>query len=143
MVKLKRRLCELTMKKPCRLNEVKAIVEAVGEHNFPQLMEPEPALSGKNVLHMAAWTGDLETIQYLMEMGRRYNTNAATTTTNMDIDVDVDVDVHDHLDLVNVVSTGVGNYSKSPICYAITQDRDDVIQYLLSEEHNATELHLS
>jgi hypothetical protein len=136
MVKLKRRLCELAMRKPGRLAEVKAIVEAVGEHNFPQLMEPEPALSGKNALHMAAWTGDLETIQYLMEMGRRYNNNAATTTTN----VDMDVHVHDHLDLVNVVSTGVGNYGKSPICYAITQDRDDVIQYLLSEEHNASVL---
>jgi hypothetical protein len=73
MVKLKKRVCELAMKKNGRLAEVNATVEAAAsQHQFPQLMEPEPALSGKNALHVAAWKGDFETIQYFIDQGRRH-----------------------------------------------------------------------
>jgi len=35
------------------------------------------------------------------------------------------------MDLVNIISLGEGNYGKTPIFYAITQDRDDVVNLLL------------
>jgi hypothetical protein len=44
----------------------------------------------KNALHLAAWKGDQESIKLLVEAG-----------------------VHHGLDLVNVISTGEGNYGKT------------------------------
>ena len=63
----------------------------------------------KNALHLAAWKGDLKSIEYLVEAGNKFG-----------------------LDLVNHVSIGEGNYGKSAIFYAITQDRDDVVKLLIS-----------
>jgi hypothetical protein len=67
----------------------------------------------KNALHLAAWKGDIESIMLLIEAGKKFN-----------------------LDLVNVISTGIGNYGKSPIFYAITQDRDDVVRLLIDSGSN-------
>ena len=44
----------------------------------------------KNALHLAAWKGDNESIELLIDAGRKYG-----------------------LDLVNVISTGDGNYGKT------------------------------
>ena len=82
-----------------------------------QLMQTEESSrsSSKNAMHLAAWKGDLDTTKLLVETGKTYK-----------------------IDLVNMISTGEGNYGKTPLFYAITQDRDDVVLYLLSQ--NATTL---
>ena len=40
------------------------------------------------------------------------------------------------LDLINVISIGEGNYGKTPIFYAITQDRNDAVNLLLDYHPN-------
>ena len=67
----------------------------------------------KNALHLAAWKGDLESMMHLTNAGLQYN-----------------------LDLVNNISIGEGNYGKTPIFYAITQDRDDAVSLLLDLNAN-------
>jgi len=67
----------------------------------------------KNALHLAAWKGDIRSVQLLIDTGIKYK-----------------------LDLVNIISTGIGNYGKTPIFYAITQDRDDVVRLLIESGSN-------
>ena len=58
---------------------------------------------GKSALHMAAWHGCLENVQLLLNMGCN----------------------------VNVIATGDYSYGKTPIFFAATRCRDDIVQYLL------------
>lgn len=92
-----------------RSDEVRELIEECGE-NFPSLMAVgKDGNFTKNALHLAAWKGDLKSIEYLVEAGNKFG-----------------------LDLVNRVSIGEGNYGKSAIFYAITQDRDDAVKLLIS-----------
>lgn len=87
------------------------MLDAIGDE-FPELMECEEYGFGgidKNALHTAAWKGDLETITLLIERGNAFG-----------------------LDLVNTVSVGSGNYGKTPIFYALTQCREDVVLLLIA-----------
>ena len=68
----------------------------------PELNEMDGG--GKNALHMAAWKGCLEHVKLLVDMGCN----------------------------VNAISTGEYSYGKTPIFFAATQSRDDVVQYLVS-----------
>lgn len=63
--------------------------------------------SGKAALHLAAWRGDLKVVEALVE------------------EYGADVDQ---------ISTGRHNYGKTPIFYALTRCRDDVVMYLLSRK---------
>lgn len=58
---------------------------------------------GKSALHMAAWQGCIENVQFLLEKGCN----------------------------VNVISTGKYSYGKTPIFFAATRCRNNVVQYLL------------
>ena len=58
---------------------------------------------GKSALHMAAWQGCLENVQLLLNMGCN----------------------------VNVIATGDYSYGKTPIFFAATRCRDDIVTYLL------------
>lgn len=61
---------------------------------------------GKNALHMAAWQGCIENVRFLVkEIGCN----------------------------VNVISTGEFSFGKTPIFFAATRCRNDVVQYLLAE----------
>lgn len=61
-------------------------------------------LSGKNAVHMAAWQGCMENLVYLLE---ELGCN------------------------VNVIATGEFSYGKTPIFFAATRARNDVVDYLL------------
>ena len=64
------------------------------------------ANDGKSALHMAAWKGSLENVKYLIE------------TLGCDI---------------NIFSKQEFSYGKTPIFFAATQSRQDVLEYLLSK----------
>jgi hypothetical protein len=59
---------------------------------------------GKNALHMAAWQGPLENVSYLLE----------------DFGCDI-----------NTIATGEFSYGKTPIFFAATRSRTNVVKYLL------------
>lgn len=65
-----------------------------------------PSSDGKNALHMACWMGCAENISLLLSLGCD----------------------------INAISTGKHNYGKSPIFYAITRGREEVVRYLLNYE---------
>ena len=62
---------------------------------------------------IAAWKGDIETVSIILIVSR-----------NMGIE------------LIDSISTGMGNYGKSAIFYAITQDREDVVRLLITQGAN-------
>jgi len=59
---------------------------------------------GKSALHIAAWQGQMETIDYLLQFGCN----------------------------INSIATGKFCYGKTPIFFAATTSRKDVIEYLLA-----------
>lgn len=61
------------------------------------------ALPGKSALQLAAWKGCLSNVQYLVQLGCD----------------------------INQYSTATFSYGKTPIFFALTQSRQDVVQYLL------------
>ena len=98
-------------KKKGNAEVLRRMLDAIGDE-FPELMDCEEYGFGgidKNALHTAAWKGDLETITLLIEKGNAFGLN-----------------------LVNTVSVGSGNYGKTPIFYALTQCREDVVLLLIA-----------
>jgi hypothetical protein len=65
------------------------------------------SIEGKNPLHLAAWQGCLENVSHLLELGCN----------------------------INAISTGEFSYGKTPIFFALTRSRDNVVSFLL--EHGA------
>lgn len=113
----KAKLLRTTARKKGRVEDMKKLVnEAVATGEFPQLFKVF-AEEGrdKNALHLCAWRGDFESVQLMV--------NTAKT-------------LYPDLDIVNTVSKGPGNYGKTPIFYALTQCREDVVRYLLEEGAN-------
>ena len=116
---LTRKAFNVAARKKGKANEVRRMIERMGD-KFPEYMtvdQPDGnnrfgGEMNKNALHYAAWKGDLETISLLI--------NAARERDDMDMDI------------VNVISTGEGNYGKTAIFYSITQCRDDAVLLLLS-----------
>lgn len=85
-----------------RLQELQELVQAE-----KWTAEEFSAPSGKNVVHIAAWHGGLETVRWLLQFGCD----------------------------VNTISTGQYSYGKTPIFFACTRGRNEVVQLLL--EHGA------
>lgn len=92
---------------------VRSIIKQAGD-GFPEIVAVGTEGNfTKNALHLAAWKGDPESIELLIDAGTEHG-----------------------LDLVNAISTGNGNYGKTPIFYSITQDRDDVVKLLVGRGAN-------
>ena len=109
----KLKLFRSTARKQGRVEEMKALVEeAVTTGVFPQLFKISIKDGiGKNALHICAWRGDFETVKLIVETAEV---------------------LYPTLDLVNVISEGQGNYGKTPIFFALTQCREDVVRYLVA-----------
>ena len=118
-MKLTRRLFHVTAKKKGKVNEVKQMIEMLGD-DFPSFMrvdtgagdEQFAAEHNKSAVHYAAWKGDIETVTLLLNECKRFQDEIG--------------------DAFNTISTGEGCYGKSPIFYAITQCRDDMVLHLLA-----------
>ena len=113
--KITRRLFQHTSRKKGKVAEVKDMITHIGDE-YPSYMSVVDTKSengkytsevNKNALHYAAWKGDLETVTLLVNTGRMFPETK---------------------DLVNVISTGEGNYGKTAIFYSITQCRDGKFQ---------------
>lgn len=110
----KAKLLRTTARKKGRFDVMKLLVDQAIERNeFAAIMETseEDGLD-KNALHLSAWRGDFETVKLLVETSQKYCPE---------------------LDIVNRISKGSGNYGKTPIFYALTQCREDVVRYLVSQ----------
>jgi len=121
----KAKLFRTTARKKGRIKEMELLIrEALDRGEFKKLMEipdeqgPRTNID-KNALHICAWRGDIETVVRLVELSNRHCPE---------------------LDVVNLVSKGPGNYGKTPIFYALTQCRDDVVRYLVSKDGGAADL---
>lgn len=117
-IKLNRKLFHSTAKKKGRVDEVRRMIEILGE-DFLSFVQTDNSSAeerfasefNKNALHYAAWKGDIETVSLLIEECKKYE---------------------ELKDAVNIISTGEGCYGKTPIFYAITQCRDDMVLHLLA-----------
>jgi integrase len=114
----KAKLFRTTARKKGRIAEMEELIqEALEVEDFPSLMEipdeqnPNTNID-KNALHICAWRGDFETVVRLIEISTEH---------------------YPHLDVTNIISKGPGNYGKTPIFYALTQCREDVVRYLVEE----------
>ena len=114
----KAKLFRTTARKKGRIPEMEELIqEALAVGDFPKLMEipdeqnPNTNID-KNALHICAWRGDFETVVRLIEISNER---------------------FPELDVVNMISKGPGNYGKTPIFYALTQCREDVVRYLVEE----------
>jgi hypothetical protein len=106
----KAKLLRTTARKKGRFEDMEKLIhEAVSTGDFPELFQVHPH---KNALHLSAWRGDFETVQLLVETSKAE---------------------YSGLDIVNMISMGEGNYGKTPIFFALTQCRDDVVRFLISE----------
>ena len=137
----KSKLLRSTARKKGRIHEMQVLInEALqcddGDDEFPKLFQTNEQPNNnddepnqdqnqnprtrpniyKNALHICAWRGDYETVIHLVETSKKY---------------------YPTLDIVNIISKGRGNYGKTPIFFALTQCRDDVVRYLISEDANA------
>jgi hypothetical protein len=119
-ISITRRLLHSTVKKQGKVEEVRGMLEQIGE-DFPTFMNIKDDIDGderfmseynKNALHYAAWKGDVETIALLIKTSKTYKEKIE--------------------DAVNIISRGMGCYGKTAIFYAITQCRDDVVLFLIA-----------
>eukprot|EP00535_Pseudo-nitzschia_heimii_P007369 CAMPEP_0197180700 /NCGR_PEP_ID=MMETSP1423-20130617/5219_1 /TAXON_ID=476441 /ORGANISM="Pseudo-nitzschia heimii, Strain UNC1101" /LENGTH=1221 /DNA_ID=CAMNT_0042630813 /DNA_START=314 /DNA_END=3979 /DNA_ORIENTATION=+ len=113
----KAKLFRTTVRKKGRISQMEELIqEALVTGDFPKLMEipedPKLRVVDKNALHICAWRGDIESVIRLVEVSNEH---------------------YPHMDAVNIISKGHGNYGKSSIFYALTQCRDDVVRYLVQE----------
>ena len=106
-----RRSLQIASRKKGTIAKVREMIKHIG-NEFPSYMsvvDTEKKGSkftsevNKNALHYASWKGDLETINLLVNTGIQFQETKG---------------------LVNFISTGEGNYGKTPIFYSITQSRD-------------------
>ena len=118
-VKLTRKLFQVIARKKGKVTEMKQLIDALGD-DFAVFMHVDTGIGedrfatefNKNALHYAAWKGDIETMTLLIKESKRFDGIR---------------------DAVNLISKGLGCYGKTPIYYAITQCRDDVVLYLLTQ----------
>ena len=118
------KLLRTTARKKGRADDMRALVtESIEQGDFPHMFEVQPDEGfSKNCLHLAAWRGDFETVQFLVESAQLLQKEGRFETYDLDI--------------VNMISKGDGNYGKTPIFYALTQCRDDVVRFLVSVGSN-------
>lgn len=110
----KAKLLRTTARKKGRVDMmVELVEEAVRTGDFPHLLQvSEDDGLDKNALHLSAWRGDFDVVKLLVETAQKHCPA---------------------LDVVNMISRGPGNYGKTPIFYALTQCREDVVRYLVSQ----------
>ncbi|KAL3937358.1 MAG: hypothetical protein SGBAC_007525 [Bacillariaceae sp.] len=118
----KAKLLRTTARKKGRAEMMAELVEeALKTDEFCSLLKvSEHDGLDKNALHLSAWRGDFEVVQMLVETAQKECPQ---------------------LDVVNMYSRGPGNYGKTPIFYALTQCREDVVRYLV--EKGANLLHVN
>ena len=114
----KAKLFRTTARKRGRIHEMEELIEeALAVGDFPKLMQipdkqnPNTNID-KNALHICAWRGDFETVVRLIEVSTKH---------------------YPQFDVVNIISKGPGNYGKTPLFYALTQCREDVVTYLVRD----------
>ena len=92
-----------------KVNELRQCIEEAGD-SFPDLLfGGKDGSFSKSAMHNAAWKGDLGSIVLLVEAGNKFGR-----------------------DLLNEVSTGDGNFGKTPLFYAITHVRIDHARTLIA-----------
>ncbi|CAJ1945075.1 unnamed protein product [Cylindrotheca closterium] len=108
----KAKLLRTTARKKGRVEIMAELIqEAVKTGEFCSLLQvSEHDGLDKNALHLSAWRGDCEVVQMLVETAQKECPE---------------------LDIVNMYSRGPGNYGKTPIFYALTQCREDVVRFLV------------
>lgn len=110
----KAQLLRTTFRKKGRAASTKQLIdEVLRSGEFAELMSTYDLVGvNKNALHLSAWKGDFEAVKYIVEMAKKH---------------------HPELDIINTISKSEGNYGKTPIFYALTQCREDVVRYLVAE----------
>ena len=110
----KAQLLRTTFRKKGRLDASKQLIdEAIRTNEFQSLMLTYGTVGvNKNALHLCSWKGDFEAVKYIVEMSKKH---------------------YPELDIINTISKSEGNYGKTPIFYALTQCREDVVRYLVAE----------
>jgi len=97
------RATEAQVRRAAGSQSLALLKDAVRGWTVPELNDMAK-LFGKNAVHMAAWQGCLENLVYLLE---ELGCN------------------------VNVIATGEFSYGKTPIFFAATRSRNDVVDFLL------------
>lgn len=110
----KAKLFRSTARKEGRTEEIRSLIDkAVVTNMFPQLFKISVKDGmGKNALHVCAWRGDFETVKRIVETAK---------------------ELYPTLDVLNAISKGEGNYGKTPLFFALTQCREEVVRYLVNE----------
>lgn len=110
----KAQLLRTTFRKKGRVDASKQLIdEAIRVGEFQSLMLTYGTVGvNKNALHLCSWKGDFEAVKYIVEMSKKH---------------------YPELDIINTISKSEGNYGKTPIFYALTQCREDVVRYLIAE----------
>ena len=110
----KAQLFRTTSRKIGRVDTMKQLIdEAIKNGDFPEVMSTSKDVGvNKNALHHCSWKGDFETVKYLVEMSKKH---------------------YPQMDIINTISKSDGNHGKTPIFFALTQCREDVARYLVSE----------
>ena len=110
----KAQLLRTTFRKKGRVDASKQLIdEAIRTGEFKSLMLTYGTVGvNKNALHLSSWKGDFEAVKYIVEMSKKH---------------------YPELDIINTISKSEGNYGKTPLFYALTQCREDVVRYLIAE----------
>jgi len=110
----KAQLLRTTFRKKGRVDASKQLIdEAIRVNEFQSLMLTYGTVGvNKNALHLCSWKGDFEAVKYIVEMSKKH---------------------YPEMDIINTISKSEGNYGKTPIFYALTQCREDVVRYLIVE----------
>lgn len=107
----KAKLFRSTARNKERFKEFESLLnEAINCGELSELLKSKPEYGvSKTALHMAAWRGDIRSVQLLIDKSNQHCPE---------------------IDAINLISRSEGNYGKTAIFYALTQCREDVVRRL-------------
>ena len=107
---LAKRLRDITCKAGYNLDHIKDCLNEAGNDLLSLLMFGELVGTeySKTPVHNAAWRGTPEVLDLFVEAGKRLG-----------------------VDFINVKATGEGNFGKTPIFYALTRSREEMVNHCL------------